>query len=144
MRYRPVSGFQTETKSQDPNGNYLVGQHLNSNRNNTLQLSGQYAPGDCTHEIRQDADVENWTAVTTNPKLREILLLRFKPETGRYRTTDQASSAGRTIRFKLTIRLEYLVEFKELKDELKWPVSTQPLTVTFKPSTNTDADMQDE
>ena len=65
-------------------------------------------------------------------------------ETGRYRTTDQASSAGRTIRFKLTIRLEYLVEFKELKDELKWPVSTQPLTVTFKPSTNTDADMQDE
>lgn len=141
-----TSGYQTKTKSQDPqaNGNYVAGQQINSNRSNILQLSGQYSTGDVTHDIRLDSDVENWTTVTTNPKLREILLLRFKPETSRYRTTDQATDAGRTIRYKLTIKLEYLVEFKELKDELKWPVSYQPLTVTVTPATNTDSSMTDE
>jgi hypothetical protein len=141
-----ISGYQTKTKGQDPqaNGNYVANQQINSNKSNILQLSGQYSTGDVTHDIRLDSDVENWTLCTTNPKLREILFLRFKPETSRYRRTDQATDAGRTIRYKLTIKLEYLVEFKELQDALKWPVSYQPLTVNITSATNTDASMSDE
>lgn len=124
-------GFQQETNTSNTNENYIAGQQINTNQSNILQLAGQYSPGDCQREIRQDAEVENWTHTNTNPLLREILLLRFKPETARYRTTDQASSAGRQIRYKYTAQLEYLVEFKELKEGLRWPITDQPLTVTI-------------
>lgn len=125
-----VNGWNAEADESTTANDNFVGTALNSNRNHTLQLSGQYSPGDAKHEIRQDNEVENWTLVTTNPTLRELLLLRIKPETSR-RNANSATDNGRTLRYKYTVQLEYLVEFKELKDGLRWPVQNQPLTITI-------------
>lgn len=131
-------GWQTETDATTTaNSNYVAGDQIASQQSNTLQLSGQYTPGQSDHEIRLDADVENWTAVNTNPKLREALLIRIKPDCAPLRFTDGSNNYGRTLRLKYTIKLEYLVEFKELDAKLRWPILSQPIVVTV-PTTTTD------
>jgi hypothetical protein len=127
------AGFQTESDATTAGtSNYAgTGEHISSRLSNTLQLSGQYTPGQNDHEIRLDADVENWTLCTTNPKLTERLLIRVKPDSAAARIASTPNNYGRTLRIKYTIKLEYLVEFKELDEKLRWPIITQPLTVTI-------------
>jgi hypothetical protein len=126
-------GWQKETNNFKPDANYDNAVPINSNRRNTLQLSGQYSPGDADHDIRLDGDVENWTATNQNPKLTERLGIRLKPETQSQRAPgDQgAVNYGRKLKYKYTVRLEYLVEFKELVDELRWPTTYNPITPSF-------------
>lgn len=97
-------------------------------------FAGEYSPGDFDRQIRLDANVENWTTVTTNPTLQERLLLRIKPYWESFSLSD-ATTRDRTLNYKLTIELNYLVEFKELKDGLKYPVNDQPYVATI---TNTN------
>jgi hypothetical protein len=141
-----MPGFQRETDGQAPVPDGSGTQWpVNSQRRNTLQLSGQYTPGDANRQINLDEVVENWSLVTTNPKLREILFLRIKPENEReVGTTSSTEDGGRLLHYKYTLKLEYLVEFKELKDGLKWPVQNQPLTVLIANNTSTAEDMNDE
>lgn len=129
-----VEGWQRETNAAQTGTNYAQGDCLNSNRRNTLQLSGQYSPGDVSHDIRLDADVENWTAIDANPKLIERLFFRLKPETQAFRLAgDQgAVNYGRKFKYKYTVRLEYLVEFKELKDAIRWPLVYNPILPTLQ------------
>lgn len=140
-----VAGFQSETDTAvsteiDPNTSWP----LTHKGSNILQLSGQYSPGDADRDIKLDADVENWTLTSTNPKLPERLWIRLRPETERYRGTQDINiPAGRRIHYKYIVELEYLVEFKELKDGLKWPVSRQPLTITINQD-KTESGMTDE
>ena len=125
-----MDGWQSETKTVSANTNYIAGNVIAGKQSNILQLSGQYSPGDYNREIRLDADVENWTAVTTNPKLYERLLFRLKSENPAVQAagTNNSTSVGRKNRFKYTIQLEYLVEFKELNTGLKWPTAQQPIS----------------
>jgi hypothetical protein len=129
-----VEGWQRETNSAQASENFATGNAINSNRRNTLQLSGQYSTGDVSHDIRLDAEVENWTATNANPKLIERLFFRLKPETQAFRLAgDQgAVNYGRKFKYKYTVRLEYLVEFKELVDALRWPLVYNPILPTLQ------------
>ncbi len=109
------------------NPNYETGNHLNSRgRSNIIQLSGSYKPGQKKRQIHLDSDVENWTLVTANPSLPERLLFRFKPYWNGIDTND-TNSYDRFMAVRYNFRVEYLVEFKELKYGLRWPVERQPL-----------------
>lgn len=98
-------------------------------RGSILTLSGSYTPGQAKREVRLDDQVENWTAVTANPKLPERLLLRIKPDTYGQLLND-ANSSDRLINVRFKIKIEYLVEFKELPAILRWPIGYQPATIT--------------
>lgn len=114
--------------------NYNTGNHVTSRGGHTsCNFSGTYTPGQFRREIVLDAQVENWTAVTTNPALSERLLIRLKPENP---SIDPITSGGDTIHAKIQVKLEYLVEFKELVSGLRWPVQRQPLTVTVSADAN--------
>jgi len=127
-----ASGWQTEGDTVSTTSNFLTGESVASKGSNILQLSGQYSPGDCHRDIRLDADVENWTTVDTNPKLPERLFFRVKSESAAQRAaSNDTTNYGRRQKYKYTIQLEYLVEFKELRDGLKWPTFNQPLKVTI-------------
>ncbi|KAL8019083.1 putative parvovirus coat protein VP1 [Plasmopara halstedii] len=95
-----------------------------------VTFQDEYRPGDFKREIRLDSQVENWTTVATNPALPEKLLIRIKPTNERTQT-NSVLNAGDTLRYKIVAKLNYLVEFKELKTELRYPVVRQPLTITL-------------
>lgn len=99
-----------------------------------VSMSGNYQPGDFTRQIRQDATVETWTAVAANPALSERLLFRLKP-TSEVQYSNNALSSDANINVRWVYECEYLVEFKELKDGLKYPVQRQPMVVTIGQST---------
>jgi hypothetical protein len=128
-----ATGWQRETQGAATGTNFASGNAIQGKRN-TLQLSGQYSPGDVNHDIRLDSDVENWTQTLTNPKLLERLAFRIKPETQAQRTEGEqgAVNYGRKLKYKYTVRLEYLVEFKELVDGLRWPTTYIPITPTIE------------
>lgn len=108
--------------------NYESGNNVNNRgRSPILQLSGSYKPGQKTRQIHLDSEVENWTGVNANPGLPEKLLFRFKHYWNAIDTND-ANSYDRLLSFRFTFRIEYLVEFKELKTGLRWPVERQPIT----------------
>lgn len=126
-----------------PNGgdtsNYETSNHIRNEGSSIIKLSGSYRPGDYTRDIAQDSDVEVWTETNTNPKLREALLLRIKPCRNYYKANDASQKFDRYLRWKITAQLEYLVEFKELRDGLKWPIRKQPCTVSIGSITTADA-----
>lgn len=105
-------------------------------------ISGEYNPGDFKREIRLDADVENWTAVTTNPKLPERLWIRVKPASNWNPQTSSSTNAN-NLKFVIRVRMNYLTEFKELHPSLKWPYTNQPLTCTLNPLVNATQAQQD-
>lgn len=98
----------------------------------TCVFTGEYRPGDFRREIRLDSEVETWTAVTTNPVLTERMTIRVKPQNDAISNT--ASVFGDDTNYRIRIALNYLVEFKELKDGLRWPTQRQPITVTINNS----------
>nr|AGV22432.1 capsid protein [Parvo-like hybrid virus UC2] len=100
-----------------------------------IQLSGEYKPGDFDRQVRLDANVENWTDVVALAKLPERLLLRVKNFNDGI-SSNNANSYQRNFKFRLRFSADFLVEFKELKDGLKYPVQRQPLTVTINNNTN--------
>ena len=91
-----------------------------------LKLSGKYKPGDFKRQIRLDSEVENWTLTNANPALPERLLFRVRPIWNAL-DTNNIENYNRSIRFRYTIKIDYLVEFKELKSYLRWPIERQPL-----------------
>lgn len=115
------------------NVNYEANNHVVSRSGHvSCNFSGVYSPGDFRREIRLDSQVENWTSVSANPLLPERLLIRIKPESNAIGNDIQ--NYGQNLVYKLVVKLEYLVEFKELKSGLRWPVQRNPALVTI----NTD------
>lgn len=127
------NGWQRETGSATSGANFLTGDGVNSGKRNTIQLSGHYAPGDKDHEIKQDSEIELWSETNQNPRLLERLFIRIKPETAAQRAEgDQgAVNYGRKLKYKYTVKLEYLVEFKQVKDELRWPTTYTSILPTI-------------
>lgn len=120
--------------------NYENGNHVNSRGvGPILKLSGQYRPGQFRRQIHLDSEVENWTAINANPSLPERLLFRFKPVWNGLDTND-AVNYDRTFHFRVNFRIDYLVEFKELKYGLRWPVERQPVIAAV----NTNAEEDEE
>lgn len=127
------SGNAEDAASAGNNPNFETGNIITSRgRSPILQLSGQYAPGDYNREIRLDSEVENWTRTNTNPILAERLAFRVRPQwDAQNLIAGSANSYERLITYRWVYRCEYLVEFKELVDGLRYPVQQQPLTVTI-------------
>lgn len=99
---------------------------------NVLTTGGVYKPGDYKRDIRLDSDVENWTSVTTNPALSERLSFRVKPQwDAQNLAAGDANNYGRTLNYRWVYKCEYLVEFKELQEGIKYPIQDQPLTITI-------------
>lgn len=125
-------------ETNNPTGaavSYESGNHVSNNGVSKTVFSGEYRPGDFRREIHLDSQVENWTAISTNPALPEKLLIRLKPVSERT-SSSSGSDAGDTLKYKIQVKLNYLVEFKELSQNLRYPVVRQPITVTI----NSDAD----
>ena len=93
-------------------------------------FEGEYRPGQADQQIHEDDAVSIWTPVNANPTLREALLIRIKPYDNAT-VTSSTSNYERELTFNITIECEYLVEFKELPDTLRWPVTRNPLKITI-------------
>jgi hypothetical protein len=121
---------ENTNSSAQTNDLFQTGDNIaTSNGSSVIQKFGEYRTGDFQREIKLDENVENWTAVTTNPKLAERLLIRVKPQSER-NVTNSANNGGGDCRYRIRVQLNYLVEFKELDVALRYPVRQQPLTVT--------------
>ena len=110
------------------------------NKNGTpiCVFAGEYRSGQHQHEIHQDEDVQNWTAVSANPKLREALLIRIKPrDNATPPAGGNASDQQRRLTFNIRVEIEYLTEFKELDQRIRYPVNRNPVTILVN-STATD------
>lgn len=126
---------EANTSSASTN-TYASANHVsNMIGHSSCQFTGEYRTGDFRREIVLDSQVENWTSVNANPALSERLLLRIKPENPALK--NDSGQYGDRVAFKYVLQLEYLVEFKELAAELRWPVQRQPISVVLNSSTTT-------
>lgn len=138
LRQTYERGFDGENTATQTTPNYNSGGAFgNSPLSPLLTLSGTYSPGDLDAEVRLDSDVENWTLCDANPRLREALLLRIK-HYGEGRNFNNTVNYNRPIRFSYRITIDYLVEFKELLDGIRWPVQRQPAVVTLQQSVSSE------
>lgn len=96
----------------------------------SLTKYGKYQTGDYDNEVRLDADIENWTAINANPKLPEKLVIRVKPQSN-VLEGNSTRQGGDETKYRLRVQINYLVEFKELDYKIRFPVVTQPVTVTL-------------
>ena len=134
---------QMQNEINDEDADQLVGTNFETTnhvqargKSNVLTISGQYRPGDYTRDIHTDNLVENWTLVNTNPALAERLHFRIRGVNNNLNPPlGDTNNWGTNLRYHVQVRVEYLVEFKELRDGLKYPVSSQPLLLTIDQST---------
>jgi hypothetical protein len=118
--------------------NFEANQHVQSRGNGPIvKLSGKYRPGQIKRQIHLDSEIENWTAVTANPLLPERLLFRVKPYWNAISLAD-GNSYDRALQFRFTFTIDYLVEFKELKVGLRWPIERQPLLAVVQTNPTED------
>lgn len=126
-----------EPSTQGPAGivpNYESTNHISARgQSNIIEFGGSYAPGDFNREIHLDSEVENWTAVTTNPTLTERCMFRIRPQWDTI-GTNNTGVYDRPLSYRFIYRCDYLVEFKELKDGLRWPINRQPITISIQNS----------
>lgn len=115
--------------------NYETGNHVTSKgASNVLVMSGEYRTGDYTRDIHLDSQVENWSSTSANPLLPEHLHFRIRPQLESIGVND-TFNYNIPLKYEVQVKIEYLVEFKELRDGLKYPVATQPIFVTIDGST---------
>lgn len=118
-----------ETGTNPTGLNFETTNMVSNDGNSKLVFSGEYKPGQFRRDIHLDSEVENWTAVSTNPSLPEKLLIRLKHPSEH--VTSNSAGFGQEMKYKIQVKLNYLVEFKELSQHLKFPVQRQPLTVVI-------------
>ena len=132
-----TNNLETSTRPSQA-GSFASGNNVASNMTTICDFAGTYEPGDFHREIRQDSDVENWTLTNTNPTLLERLLVRIKPQSDAVNLNNTDNYGDRfLIRFR--VHLNYLVEFKELKEGLQWPVQRQPVSITINNDVQTSS-----
>lgn len=84
---------------------------------NRTVISGTYMPGMIKRNIVNDGDVKTWTKTDgTLPNLKEILTVNFFRH-----PFAQASSAGMQTNCNIQINLKYVVQFKDLKLQARYP-----------------------
>lgn len=128
---------QSATNTAANGGNFEDGNVINTRTAiNMVKISGTYQPGDHKRTIHLDDDVETWTAVTTNPKLPERLMILIRPDT-EFVQENSAVDSNRPLYYRMSTEMEYLTEFKELKSELRYPIMRQPLTVNIPQNATT-------
>lgn len=108
-------------------GDQAVGNPLGSS---IAYISGEYRPGQADQQIHEDADVSIWTSVAANPGLREALMIRVRPyDNASVPNSGDANNYQRQFVYNVTAEIEYLVEFKELNNLIRWPTSRNPISI---------------
>lgn len=88
-----------------------------SNQPNMKIFDGTYKPGQIKRNIVNDGDVKTWTATgTTLPNLKEMLTLNFFKGGMSYAPSS-------TIAGNVCVELDYIVQFKDLKLQARYPNS---------------------
>lgn len=85
-----------------------------NNFGNTMIVKGRYTPGSEKRNIINDGDVKTWTAVGSQPNLKEFLTLNYWPH---------PMSAGTAFGANIQVRLKYIVQFKDLVAQARYPNS---------------------
>lgn len=100
-------------------------------KDNEVMIKGTYKPGQARRNIQNDGDVKTWIATNNGgtpaaPTLKEFLTLYF------YRgELAYFKPASRTLGVNMQIRLKYIVQFKDLRRNLRYPnTSDGTITVT--------------
>ena len=102
MNYKNIKWHRLEA-----NGN-------GANQGNTLIVKGRYMPGQAKRNIVNDGDVKTWTAVGSSPNLKEFLTLNY---------WMHPLSSGTHYGANLQVRLKYIVQFKDLVAQARYPNS---------------------
>lgn len=87
---------------------------VGTNMGNTTIVKGRYTPGSTKRNIVNDGDVKTWTAMGSQPTLKEFLTLNFWPH---------PLSAGTHFGMNIQIRLKYIVQYKDLVAQARYPNS---------------------
>lgn len=87
---------------------------VGTNLGNTTIVKGRYTPGSVKRNIVNDGDVKTWTAMGSQPTLKEFLTLNFWPH---------PLSAGTHFGMNIQIRLKYIVQYKDLVAQARYPNS---------------------
>lgn len=115
-----------DTANSGTNGSYGV-----SRQNNAVIVhSDRYKSGDFRREIALDDDISTWTSVNSSPSYPENLLIRFNTDEASTGLAGDSGTRNRRLQINLRIKVEYLVEFKELQSAIRYPVLRDPITVT--------------
>ena len=114
-----------------------------SSTDNTYVLQGRYKQGMIKHNVRNDSDAKTWTDIDTTgeaniPSLNDMLNIRVFKHPLAY------TSAAFVVNFQ--IRLKYIVQFKDLKLQARWPndvITNQDISITLNETrTNTGTALQ--
>lgn len=102
---------------------------------NAAIIEGTYKPGQARRNIQNDGDVKTWTACgTTLPNLKEVLNLSFYKAGLNYATIANTCA-------NVMIELDYIVQFKDLKEQARYPNSESP---TYNVSLQIADDISDD
>lgn len=115
-----------DTANSGTNGSYGV-----SRQNNAVIVhSDSYKSGDFRREIALDDEISTWTGVNSSPTYPENLLVRFNTDEASTGLAGDFGTRNRRLQINLRMKVEYLVEFKELKSAIRYPVKRDPITIT--------------
>lgn len=91
--------------------------------NNYAVVKGFYRAGSAHKNVENDEDVKTWTKVTQQPSLTEEMTVAMNKAW----QNDTTAPMGANVR----IKLRYIVQFKDVVNNYRWPASTQtPVTVS--------------
>lgn len=103
--------------------------------NNKTVITGTWMPGMIKRNIVNDGDVKTWTKTDGSlPNLKEILTVNF------WRHPFAQTSSAQTTQVNIQINLKYVVQFKDLKLQARYPntiTAGQDITLTSTNSTAT-------
>lgn len=91
-------------------------------------ISGKYKPGQTRRNIVNDGDVKTWTATgATLPTLKEDLVVNFwRAPLSFYDGGTTGGTAARPWVLNMQIELKYIVQFKDLKQQARYPNRLDP------------------
>lgn len=95
----------------------------NGNQGNDQGLiSGSYKPGDIKREVRNDDDQKLWTAVGVSPTLKDRLKVQVWAH-------PFSNWAGTSLGVNFQVTLKYIVQFKDLRVEAKYPTKAHATNI---------------
>ena len=141
--YSGTSGHHLETSNENveweptlgPNYNTEYASYAVSRQNGAVKtVSGEYEAGGTRREIALDNSISTWTRTNTSPAYPEHLLIRVATEeasTGSLTAQGDNATRDRHIKFNVRVEVEYLVEFRQLNDAVRWPTRRDPITTVL-------------
>nr|QTE03856.1 MAG: capsid protein [Grus japonensis parvo-like hybrid virus]QTE03859.1 MAG: capsid protein [Grus japonensis parvo-like hybrid virus] len=110
MSYKGIRWEKVD--SQSPN-------ETSGRDNNRTVISGTWMPGMTKRNIVNDGDVKTWTKTDgTIPNLKEIMTVNFWRH-----PLAQSNTTGNTVGVNVQMNLKYVVQFKDLKLQARYPTS---------------------